>query len=336
MTKHRLVASFLGILLALPAWAAETVTSRQEKHMGTYVTITVAAPESPEVLASIAAGFAEVNRLEDLLSEWRADSQISKVNRAAGQEAVVVDPELFKVAKMAHEVSAKTHGAFDVTFAALSGLWDFKAKKPVLPEDENIAKAIKLVNWRGLGLDAKSHSLHLAQPGMRCGLGAIAKGYVVDRVSAILKARGQANHLVIAGGDLYAAGRKGGKPWRIGIQHPAGRGLYAAMDVVNQGVATSGNYEKFFILEGKRYHHILDPRTGRPARGASSATVLAKTAAEADAYATGLFVLGPEEGKKLAESIPGLDVLFFREDYSTTATDGITSRLQPVIRGEAE
>ena len=105
------------------------------------------------------------------------------------------------------------------------------------------------------------------------------------------------------------------------------------MEVTNQGVATSGNYEKFFILEGKRYHHILDPRSGRPARGASSTTVLAQSAAEADAYATGLFVLGPKEGTKLAERIPGLDLLFFREDYSSTATEGIASRLQPVIRG---
>ena len=315
--------------LILLAPATSEVTVRQEKHMGTYVTITVAAAESKAVLAAIDAGFAEVTRLENVLSEWRPDSEISAVNRQAGKQAVKVGKEVFQVFKMARDVSVKSGGAFDVTFAALGGLWNYKAKNPRVPDKQEIEKRARLVDYRQLVLNEKERSVMLKKPGMRTGLGGIAKGYVVDRVSAVLSKQGCPNHLVIAGGDLYASGTRGDRKWRIGIRNPKNRDLYAAVEVENEGVATSGNYEKFFYQDGVRYHHILDPKTGWPARGTSSVTVVAKSAAAADAYATALFVLGPEKALKLAAQ-EGLEVFIFDETYRTSSTPGMQKRIQPV------
>jgi len=322
-------ATLAALILLAPA--AGDVTVRQEKHMGTYVTITVAGKESKEVLAAIDAGFAEVKRLENVLSEWRPESEISEVNRQAGKKAVKVGAELFHVFTMARQVSEKSGGAFDVTFAALGGLWDYKAKNPRVPDKREIEKRARLVDYRQLILNPADRSVMLKNPGMRTGLGGIAKGYVVDRVSAVLKQEGCPNHLVIAGGDLYAAGTRGDRKWRIGIRDPKNRGLYAAVEVENQGVATSGNYEKFFYQDGVRYHHILDPRTGWPARGTASVTVIAKTAAAADAWATALFVLGPEKALKLAVK-EGLELFVFDEAYRTSSTPGMQKLLQPVSK----
>lgn len=315
--------------LILMAPAGGDVTVRQEKHMGTYVTITISAAESKGVLAAIEAGFAEVKRLENVLSEWRPDSQISAVNRQAGKKAIKVGEEVFHVFEMAHEVSKKSGGAFDVTFAALGGLWDYKAKNPRIPDKKEIEKRARLVDYRQLVLNKKEQSVMLKKPGMRTGLGGIAKGYVVDRVSAVLAEEGYPNHLVIAGGDLYASGTRGYRKWRIGIRDPKNRGLYAAVEVHNEGVATSGSYEKFFYKDGVRYHHILDPKTGWPARGTASVTVFTKSAADADAWATALFVLGPEKALKTAAK-EGLELFVFDEDYKTSSTPGMQKRIQPV------
>ncbi|MFC1654596.1 FAD:protein FMN transferase [Myxococcota bacterium] len=317
--------------LILMAPAGGDVTVRQEQHMGTYVTITISAAESEGVLAAIEAGFAEVKRLENVLSEWRPDSQISAVNRHAGKNPVRVGREVFRVFEMALEVSKKSDGAFDVTFAALGGLWDYKAKNPRIPDKKEIGKRARLVDYRQLVLNEKNRSVMLKKAGMRTGLGGIAKGYVVDRVSAVLAEEGYPNHLVIAGGDLYASGTRGYRKWRIGIRDPKNRGLYAAVEVHNEGVATSGNYEKFFYKDGVRYHHILDPKTGWPARGTASVTVFAKSAAEADAWATALFVLGPEKALKTAAK-EGLELFVFDEGYKTSSTPGMQKRIQPATK----
>jgi thiamine biosynthesis lipoprotein len=315
--------------LILMAPTAGKVTVREERHMGTYVSITVAAPESPKVLEAIKAGFAEVKRLESILSEWRPSSEISAVNQQAGKKAVKVGKELFHVLEMAKAVSVKSEGAFDVTFGALGGLWNYKAKNPRIPGKQEIEKRVSLVDYRQLVLDKGAQTAMLKKKGMRTGLGGIAKGYIVDRVSAVLKEKGYPNHLVIGGGDLYASGTRGDRKWRIGIRHPKNRELYAAVEIENEGVATSGNYEKFFYKDGVRYHHILDPKTGRPARGTASVTVIAKSAAHADAYATALFVLGPQRALKLAKQ-EGLEVFIFDESYQTSSTEGVKARLKPV------
>jgi FAD:protein FMN transferase len=318
------------IFMLIPfAVTAGEVTVREQKHMGTYVSITVALPESEKVLEAIDAGFAEVSRLASTLSEWRADSQISAVNQQAGKQAVKVGKELFDILEMAHTISQKSNGAFDITFGPLGGLWNYKAKNPTIPDKKEIAKRVGLVDYRLLVLDKKARTAMLKKKGMRTGLGGIAKGYIVDKVSNVLKQKGFPNHLIIAGGDLYASGTRGDRKWRIGIRHPKNRQLHSAVEIENEGVATSGNYEKFFYIDGVRYHHILDPKTGRPARGTASVTVIAKSAAHADAYATALFVQGPTPALELAAK-EGLEVFIFDEEYKTCATDGMQARLKPV------
>jgi len=308
---------------------APLVTVREEAHMGTYVTVSVAAAESKEVLAAIDAAFAEVRRAERLLSEWVQESDVSRVNQQAGSGAVEVGDELFGVIRLALEISRVTDGAFDVSFAALGGLWDFKAAEPRVPTREECEARTKLVGYRRVTLREGRRTVELQAAGMQLGLGGIAKGYIVDRASQTLKASGYPNHLVVAGGDGYAAGRRSDRKWRIAIRHPRDQSLYKSLEVEDQGFATSGNYEKFFIQDGVRYHHILDPRTGMPARGASSVSVIAASAAEADAYATALFVLGPQTGLALARK-RGLAVLFFDDDYRTSASADIEQKLQPL------
>jgi thiamine biosynthesis lipoprotein len=159
----------------------------------------------------------------------------------------------------------------------------------------------------------------------------------VDGASRVLEAKGYVNHLIVAGGDLYASGRKKSRKWNVGVRSPDGRGLYATLEVENEGVATSGNYERFFIKNGVRYHHILDPKTGLPARGTSSATVLAKNAMLADAYATAAFALGPTRGVELAERVGDLEVLIFDDEaYQPHVTAGLDARLVLVPKDAAE
>ncbi|MBN2498431.1 MAG: FAD:protein FMN transferase [Deltaproteobacteria bacterium] len=333
--KTRTLAG-LTVLFLLPACASSTrgdrtepqpLTRRQQAHMGTWVSISIPAPESPELLAAIRAAFAEVERLEGLLSAHRPGSSVSAVNRLAGRGAVAVAPELFCLAAMAGDVSDETGGAFDITFAALDGLWDFKAPEPRVPDRAAARARAELVGWRDLVLDREQGTLMLRRPGMKIGLGGIAKGYVVDRVSAVLRARGFADHLVIGGGDLYAAGSRGGRTWRVGVRDPRRDAIRAVIALRDEGAATSGDYERFFISGGVRYHHILDPRTGWPAQGCASVTTVAPSAALADAYATGLFVMGPEAGRALAERHAGLEALFLSPGGDALATSGMRERM---------
>jgi len=238
------------------------------------------------------------------------------------------------VLQQAQAISAETDGAFDVTAAALFGLWDFKAPEPTLPADAEIEARRARVDYRKLVVDPQARTAQLLLPEMRVGLGAIAKGYVVDRVCAVLAQRGFPDHLVVAGGDLYASGAPPGRRWRVAIRHPADRHLLGFIEVQDQGVATSGNYEKFFLKDGVRYHHLLDPATGRPARGLSSATAVARSAMLADAYATALFVLGRERALALARTRSDLEALLFDEQYRQHATAGLAERIRPLASAE--
>lgn len=310
---------------------SDEVTTRSRDEMSTYVTITIAAPESKAVLGAIDAAFTEIRRLHDLLSEWRDDSEISRVNASAGRGPVEVSAELFDVIELAREVSVASRGAFDITFASLHGLWDFRSFRPEVPDPAELAERVALVDYTQVSLDRKARTVHVQRPGMRLGLGGIAKGTIVDAASEVLKRHGYAHHLIVAGGDLYASGRKASRRWNIGVRSPRGRGLYATIEVENEGVATSGNYERYFVKDGVRYHHILSPKTGMPARGVSSVTVKAPSAGLADAFSTATFVLGVEDGIALAGRRPNLEALVFDDvEYEPIATPGLLARLEKV------
>lgn len=333
MTRVVVCAVLLALLGACRSSSGEGSTApvvvRRQQHMSTEVTISVAAPESLEVLRAIEAAFAEVARLTGVLSEWHPESETSAVNHQAGAGPVQVSADTLAVLAAASDVSQASDGAFDATCGALVGLWDFRSPNPKLPSAEQIAARLPLVDHRQVELDPGARTVRLKRQGMRLTLGGIAKGYIVDRASAVLRQRGFPNHLISAGGDMFAAGRRGARRWTIGIYHPRDRRVVSKLALENQGAATSGNYERFVIIDGVRYHHILDPRTGRPVRGLSSVTVVADSAMLADAYATAVFVLGRDEGLALAGR-QGFDVHAFDESFATFSTPTLRSRLRPV------
>ena len=285
----------------------------ETEQMGTRVSINVWVGDlSPaQAGAAIEAAFAEIERIEQIMSEWRPSSELSQLNDAAGGPMRPLSPELFEVLQRSKVIARTTDGAFDPTFYAVGQLWHFEpGARP--PAPEAIAAKLALVGWEGIELDLNNSTGRLARPGMKVGLGAIAKGYAVDRASQLLKRQGFVHHIVEGGGDTYVSGTKAGTPWRVGIQRPDGPGSLAAIPASDLAIVTSGGYQRFLEFEGKRYAHILDPRTGWPLDEASSAqsiTVTAVDATDADAFATAVAVMGPEKGLAFVESHPGLEAV---------------------------
>lgn len=290
--------------------------------MGTRLEINVIGEDAEALDEVLEAATKEIQRVEDLMTDWRP-SELEDLNAAAGQGPQVVSEELFAMIARGLEIGRLTGGAFDITYAGAGKLWDFKQDPPVIPDAGAIAKAVENVGWSRLVLDRAKRTVDLPA-GMRIGLGGIAKGYGVDRAMQVLLDHGVKHGLVNAGGDLKALGTKFGKPWEIAIRHPRDRErVMAKLPVSNVCVVTSGDYERFFELDGKRYHHILDPRTGYPSTGCMSATVTAPDAALADSLATALCVLGPKEGLKLVESLPRVEALLVGLDGEVSYSEGL-------------
>jgi len=289
------------------------------------MSIQIDAPAESEAAARRAteAAYKEVDRLVAILSEWQPDSEVSRVNAAAGGAPVPVGPETFAVVQKAIEIGALTGGAFDITFLPLGRVWDLKRRPPLLPSPAAIAEARELVDYRRIVLDAEQHTVQLPRLGMGIGLGGIAQGFIADRVADCLRERGFSNFLVDVSGDLRVDGLVDGRPWRIGIQHPRIHGqMIAWLPVSNLSVETSGDYERYFEVDGRRYHHIMDPATGWPAAGCQSVTVVSRDTGIADALATGLFVMGPERGLELAERLPEVEALIIDAAGKMHTTSG--------------
>jgi thiamine biosynthesis lipoprotein len=241
-----------------------------------------------------------MERLEAILSEWRPDSAVSRVNQSAGKAPVRVPVELVEVMEIADQTSRATEGSFDSTWAALSPLWRLDAPDFCPPDADAVAAARKLVDYRDVALDVQARTLFLKRRRMRLGLGGIAKAYIAERAADDAVASGVKHILIDAGGDVVARGRNGERPWTVGIRDPRSTArLLATLALDHEVVATSGDYQHFVDVNGRRYHHLLDPRTGRPASVSRSATVVSSNGALAEALSTALFVLGP----------PGLAIL---------------------------
>lgn len=289
--------------------------------MGTFFDIQVVAEGEARATAAMDEAFAEIARVEGLLSEWRETSEISEVNRNAGRRPVVVGPELYDVVERSVWASELTGGAFDVTFAACGGLWSFRDAR--VPGEGELAACLDLVDYRDLRLGRHASTIYLPREGMRIGIGGIGKGYGVDRAAELLEARGFSDYIVDGGGDVRLSGGNVHRPWRVGIAHPRRRGeLYGRLTANHGAIVTSGDYEQHFEKDGVVYHHILDPATGQPARQSVAVTVIAPTALDADALATGLFVLGPSAGLALVERLDGVEALFFAPDLTVRRSSG--------------
>jgi thiamine biosynthesis lipoprotein len=263
------------------------------------VTVPEGAAVTPDEAAKIV--FEVFRRVDGWASEWKEGSALTRVNRSAGGVPVVVPLELIRLIQRGLDLSQRSGGTFDITWAALWGVWDFKAEVPLLPDPQLLEARLKKVDYRRVEVDEDSGTLRLPEEGMLIGLGGIAKGYALDRAGEALRARGVDSFNLSAGGQVLTAGLahlegEAPRPWRVGIRDPRGgvEDYFASIEVSDASIATSGDYERFFMLDGVRYHHILDLRTGKPARVARSATVLCAEATLADALSTALMVLGPE------------------------------------------
>ena len=299
--------------------------------MGATLTISVWTTETAAASRAIGAAFADVDRLEGLLSVWRDGSDVVRLNAAAGGPAIPVAEETRAVLMAALEASRLTDGKFDVTFGSLSDLWRFDHDQDNrIPDAEAIAARLPLVDHTAVVVDAPAGKARIARPGIRIHLGGIGKGYAVDRLAARLRGDGFADFLVQSGGDLYAAGRRGDRPWRVGLQDPRGAAgeTFATIELHDETFSTSGDYERFFERDGVRYHHLLDPDTGQPARGCRSVTIVAEDAMTADWLSTGVFILGPDHGMALVERLPGVEAVIVTADNAVRVSSGLTTRLR--------
>lgn len=266
--------------------------------LGTYVTITIYAEKEPSLVFEKV--FREIKRISDKYSVEKENSYVNQLCIKASRGKAEVDEETAFLIRKSLQISRLTQGTFDITVAVLKKLWGFNLS-PRLPEKNKIQKAIKKVGWQKIKLSGRILQL---PEGTFLDLSGIAKGYAIDRAVEILKKEGIKSALVDAGGDIYALGKKpDGSRWKIGIKHPRQKGLLKIVELENAAIATSGDYENFFIYKGKRYHHIFNPATGYPASSCQSVSVITDSALEADALATGLFVAGPERAKALSKNL---------------------------------
>jgi thiamine biosynthesis lipoprotein len=260
---------------------------------------------------------------------------VAHVNAAAGKAAVKVDPDTLAVVKKGIWVGNKTHGAFDITVGVFKGLWRFDEDNDgSIPDPREVKKRAKLVNYHDVIVDEAAGTVKLRRVGQRLNLEGLAKGYGVDAAVKVMRGQGLQNFIFHAGGDLYAAGTKGDREWRVGIQDPrAPRGkIIFELSLSNKAFNTSGDYERFVIKEGVRYHHILDARTGFPARGCRSVTLLADDAFMADTLDTAIFAAGPKLGMAIIEELPGVEGVIVDAHNNVTISSGLKDSI--VKRGE--
>jgi thiamine biosynthesis lipoprotein len=306
--------------------------------MGTRVSINLWLEPGQDPISAgeaIEAAFAEMGRLEGIASEWKTDSAISRLNRSAGMRAIELPTELIEILQRSKDISQATDGRFDVTFHSVGRLWSFKpGSEP--PDAAAIERAVALVDYRAIELEPRTGRGRLANPGMAVGLGAIAKGYIVDAGASLLHERGFHHHIVEGGGDTFVSGAKGAKPWRVGIKNPAATGprdnAIGWLEARDQAVVTSGNYERYFEYQGRHYTHILDPKTGWPiARESSpqSVTLVAGNAADADGYCTAITVMGSTEGMQFVESKPGLEAVIIDAHGVPQVSSGLSGKFVP-------
>ncbi len=318
--------SSADVPVPVPVRAAQVISGRYEA-MSTSVEFLVWTDRETEARLAMEAAHAELRRLEQLLTVWREDSEVSRINAAAGGEPVKVSAELIGILQGARAIHDASEGVFDVTFYGLKGLWRFDHQEAasIVPSDADIAARLPLVDGSKVEIDAAKGTVRLAKKGMLINLGGIAKGYAVDRAIGVFEARGFRDLVVRAGGDLRVRGRKGQDRWRVGIRDPRGAEseFFARAALQDAAFSTAGDYERAFVKDGVRYHHILDPRTGKPATACRSVTILAPDALTADELDDAVFILGPEKGLALVARYPGTGAVIVDHDNRVHVSDNL-------------
>ncbi|MEP7302831.1 MAG: FAD:protein FMN transferase [Caldimonas sp.] len=280
---------------------------RDEAIMGTSIGVELWSDDPVAGHAAIDSVMAEMHRIDRAMSPHKADSELSRINREAGAAPVRLSEEMTSLLARAEAFALLSGGAFDITYAAVGHLYDYRER--VRPSEAALARARAAVGWRHLVLDWPARTVRFARPGMRIDLGGFAKGHAVDNAAVILQERGIAHAMVSAGGDSRVIGDRRGRPWTIGVRdprRPSGE-MVAVLPLVDVSISTSGDYERFFEEGGERFHHLIDPSTGRSPRGVRSVTVLAEDGLTCEALSKTVFVLGADKGLALLESLPGVD-----------------------------
>jgi thiamine biosynthesis lipoprotein len=289
--------------------AASQLVERSFVSMGSSLKVSIWTTDESKAGAAAERVFKEFERLESLLSIWKAGSDVLRLNEAAGRQPVAVSSETLEVLAAARLGSERTNGKFDITFGVLAEIWKFDHDQDgMVPDRTAIEARLPLVDFRAVQVNATNGTAFITKPGVRVHLGGIGKGYAVDLAVALLKERGFRDFLIQAGGDMYAGGTNNGSPWTLGIADPRGtHEPFAAVQVKDATFSTSGDYERSFIKDGVRYHHLIDPDRGEPARGCRSVTIITDRATMADVFSTGAFIMGPREGMELIERLPNVE-----------------------------
>ncbi|MBI5510267.1 MAG: FAD:protein FMN transferase [Deltaproteobacteria bacterium] len=313
------------------------VVAAARRVMEMPVEVKVFAEDDGLARDSVAAALDDIARTMAMFSERQADSGIGRLNRGAGGDVVKIDAETLMVLKTGLAVAGSSAGGFALTTGALLKAWGFDggARQGAVPGAEQIAAALGLVDDRKLVVDDHAMTARLPVAGMAISARGLLKGYALDRALALLRGRGYRSALVFVDGDVGAIGGRDDRPWQVGIQDPRAKGYFAVVALKDRAAATAGDYQSYFEAGGERYHDLLDPRTGRPARGIRSVTVIAGDAITADALARAAFVLGAEAGMELVQSRPGIEAVFVDSGNQVTVSDGLKAAVR-VVRPPSE
>jgi thiamine biosynthesis lipoprotein len=320
----RIIVIFVCLSLVVVSFLSCTGKGRVDADsgyqmiMGTFVHVVAVAKDSGTAKRCVRAALEEIHKVDDLMSDYKNDSEISRVNREAFEKAVQVSESTYEVLQRSIEFSKMTDGAFDITVGPLVALYREAKESKVAPTNEKIVQAKLKVGFEKLKLDNENRTIQFSEKGMLLDLGGIAKGYAIDKAIEAAQRCGAIGAMVDIGGDVRCFGLplKGREHWLIGLQDPnsaiegiEGGGLRLVLKITNTAVATSGDYQQFVIIEGKRYSHIMDRRTGTNAEGLSSVTIIADNATDADALATAVSVMGAEKGLALIEKLPNTEAI---------------------------
>ncbi len=310
------------VCAAAPAHA-EWVRRVTDGIMGTRITVELWAEDPAKAEQAIDAVLAEMRHIDESMSTYKPTSEVSQVNDKAANGPMRISKELFDLLTTAKEYSVITEGAFDITYASVGYLYDFR--KHQHPDEEQIAKALPAIDYRHVVLDPKNQTVYFSQKGVRIDLGGIAKGYSVDCGIDVLKSLGYTRAYVGAGGDSRIIGDRFGKPWVVGIRDPRkGEGnVIARIPLVDAAISTSGDYERFFEEKGVRYHHIIDPHTGHSASKVRSATVIGPYATRTDGLSKTAFVLGPEKAMEIYNRLDDIDAIIVKLDGTVVYSKGM-------------
>lgn len=329
--RRRLLATIPMVATAIylrPALADPTVQQASRTLMGTRVDMTVQADRGSDAPDAMTAAFSEMQRLNDMLSRYRIGNPVHALHLTAGLQAVQIAPEMLDVLRMAVQRSQQSNGAFDITVGALTG-WSFGQNTDTVPTASEIAQELPLVDYRQLVLNEKNSTAYLRRRGMRIDLGGIAKLPILQAGMRVLKEHGIQNAMLNGGGDVLVSGQLQGRDWRVGLRDPrAPERILGTVDLSEGFVAASGDYERFFIRDGRRYHHVLNPHTGQPTNGPHGVALISRSLKDINGLGAAIMVAGTDAGRGMLKPLPSVDAMFVEPNQRVWLSSGMAQRLQ--------